>query len=120
MEKAQQAASKTTAPTPPKSMHYTHIMTISSNKHKRQTVTNYKQHKHIVPHDSTKPPKNPRTTNPCTHDPGTHTPCTHAHTNDNPSDQAHTHTHKMTQIQANVLNFVRNLYKICTNFVGNL
>ena len=28
-------------------------MTISNNKHKRQTVTNYKQHKSIVPHDST-------------------------------------------------------------------
>ena len=51
--KAQQAASKTTIPTQPKSRHYTHIMTISSNKHKRQTVTNYKQHKSIVPHDST-------------------------------------------------------------------
>ena len=52
-DEAQQAASKTTVPTQPKSRHYTHIMTISSNKHKRQTVTNYKQHKSIVPHDST-------------------------------------------------------------------
>ena len=50
---AQQAASKTAIPTQPKSRHYTHIMTISSNEHKRQTVTNYKQHKSIVPHDST-------------------------------------------------------------------
>ena len=52
-EEAQQAASKTTIPTQSRSRHYTHIMTISSNKHKRQTVTNYKQHKGIVPHDST-------------------------------------------------------------------
>ena len=52
-DEAQQAASKTTVPTQPKSRHYTHIMTISSNKHKRQTVTNYKHHKSIVPHDST-------------------------------------------------------------------
>ena len=51
--KAQQAASKTTIPTQPKRRHYTHIMTISSNKHKRQTVTNYKQHKSSVPDDST-------------------------------------------------------------------
>ena len=51
--KAQKAASKTTIPTQPKSGHYTHIMTISSNKYKRQTVTNCKQHKSIVPHDST-------------------------------------------------------------------
>ena len=50
---AQQAASKTAIPTQPKSRHYTHIMTSSSNEHKRQTVTNYKQHKSIVPHDST-------------------------------------------------------------------
>ena len=52
-DEAQQAASKTTVPTQPKSRHYTHIMTFSSNIHKRQTVTNYKQHKSIVPHDST-------------------------------------------------------------------
>ena len=52
-DEEQQAASKTTVPTKPKSRHYTHIMTISSNKHRRQTVTNYKQHKSIVPHDST-------------------------------------------------------------------
>ena len=50
---AQQAASKTTIPTQPKSRHYTHIMTISSNEHKRQKATNYKHHKSIVPHDST-------------------------------------------------------------------
>ena len=53
---AQQAASKTAIPTQPKSRHYTHIMTISSNEHKRQKATNYKQHKiiqYIVPHDST-------------------------------------------------------------------
>ena len=52
-DKVQQAASKTMIPTQPKSRHYTHIMTISSNKHKRQKATNYKQHKSIVPHDST-------------------------------------------------------------------
>ena len=52
-DEAQQAASKTTVPTQPKSRHYTHIMTISSNKHKHQAVTNYNQHKSIVPHDST-------------------------------------------------------------------
>ena len=52
-EKHSSSASKTTVPTQPKSRHYTHIMTISSDKHKRQTVTNYKQHKNIVPHDST-------------------------------------------------------------------
>ena len=52
-DEAQQAASKTTVPTQPKSRHYTHTMTISSNKHKQQTVTNYKKHKSIVPHDST-------------------------------------------------------------------
>ena len=50
--KAQQAASKTTIPTQPKSRHYTHIMIIGSNKHKRRTVTNYKEHKSIVPDDS--------------------------------------------------------------------
>ena len=52
-DEAQQAASQTTVPTQPKSRHYTHIMTINSNKYKRQTVTNYKEHKSIVPHDST-------------------------------------------------------------------
>ena len=52
-DEAQQAASKTTIPTQRKSRHYTHIMTISSTEHKQQTVTNYKQHKSIVPHDST-------------------------------------------------------------------
>ena len=93
-DEAQQAASKTTIPTQPKSRHYTHITTISSNKHKRQTVTYYKQHKRIVPHDSTKGTHNPRTTNACTYNPQTHTPCTHAHTNNNPSDQAHPPTHK--------------------------
>ena len=50
---AQQAASKATIPTQPKSRHYTHIMTISSNKYKRLTVTNFTHHKSIVPHDST-------------------------------------------------------------------
>ena len=96
-------------------------MTISSNKHKQQTVTNYKQHKSIVPHDSTKSPKNPRTTNTCTCYPGTHTPCTHAHTNNNPSDQAHPHTHnndtsscKLFELRAK---FVRSSYEIRTNFV---
>ena len=92
--KAQQAASKTTIPTRPKSRHYTHIMTISSNKHKQRTVTNHKQHKSMVPHDSTKGTHKPRTTNTCTYHPCTHTPCTHAHTNKNPSDQAHPPTHK--------------------------
>ena len=96
-------------------------MTFSSNKHKRQTVTNYKQHKSIVPHDSTKPPKNPRTTNACTYHPGTHTPCTHAHTNNNPSDQAHPHTHKNDTNSCKLFelrtNFVRNSYEIRTKFV---
>ena len=92
-DKAQQAAGKTKIPTQPKSKHYTHIMTVSSNKHKRQTVTNYKQHKSIAPHDSTKGTRNPRTTNACTYHPRKHTPCTHAHTNNNPCDQAHPHTH---------------------------
>ena len=96
-------------------------MTFSSNKHKRQTVTNYKQHKSIVPHDSTKPPKNPRTTNACTYHPGTHTPCTHAHTNNNPSDQAHPHTHKNDTNSCKLFelrtNFVRISYEIRTKFV---
>ena len=118
---AQQAASKTAIPTQPKSRHYTHIMTISSNEHKRQTVTNYKQHKSIVPHDSTKPPKNPRTTNACTYYPGTHTPCTHAHTNNNPSDQAHPHTHKNDTSSCQLFElrakFVRSSYEFRTKFV---
>ena len=96
-------------------------MTFSSNKHKRQTVTNYKQHKSIVPHDSTKPPKNPRTTNACTYHPGTHTPCTHAHTNNNPSDQAHPHTHKNDTNSCKLFElrtiFVRISYEIRTKFV---
>ena len=96
-------------------------MTFDSNKHKRQTVTNYKQHKSIVPHDSTKPPKNPRTTNACTYHPGTHTPCTHAHTNNNPSDQAHPHTHKNDTNSCKLFelrtNFVRNSYEIRNNRV---
>ena len=96
-------------------------MTISSNKHKRQTVTNYKQHKSIVPHDSTKPPKNPRTTNACTYYPGTHTRCTHAHTNNNPSDQAHPHAHKNDTSSCKLFElrakFVRSSYEIRTNFV---
>ena len=118
---AQQAASKTAIPTQSKSRHYTHIITISSNKHKRRTVTNYKGHKSIVPHDSTKPPKNPRTTNACTYHPGTHTPCTHAHTNNNPSNQAHPHTHnndtnscKLFELCAK---FVRSSYELRTKFV---
>ena len=118
---AQQAASKTAIPTQPKSRHYTHIMTISTNKHKRKTVTNYKQNKSIVPLDSTKPPKNPRTTNACTYYPGTHTPCTHAHTNNNPSDQAHPHTHKNDTSSCKLLElrakFVRSSYEFRTNFV---
>ena len=96
-------------------------MTISSNKHKRQTFTNYKRHKSIIPHDSTKPPKNPRTTNACTYHPGTHTPCTHAHTNNNPSDHAHPHTHKNDTSSCKLFElrakFVRNSYEIRTNFV---
>ena len=92
-------------------------MTISSNKHKRQTITNYKQHKSIVPHDSTKPPKNPRTSNACTYHPGTHTPCTHAHTNNNPSDQAHPHTYKNDTNSCKLFQFVRNSYEIRTKFV---
>ena len=62
-DEAQQAASKTMVPTQPKSRHYTHIMTISSNKHKRQIVTNYKQHKSIVPHEfnNRHPPIQPST-----------------------------------------------------------
>ena len=52
-DKAQQAASRTTIPIQPKSRHYTHIMTISSNEQKRQTAPNYKQQKSIIPRDST-------------------------------------------------------------------
>ena len=108
-------------PTQPKSRHYTHIMTISSDKHKQQAVINYRQHKRIVPHDSTKRPKNPRTSNACTYHPDTHTPYTHAHTNNNLSDQAQpdtdkndTNSCKLFEIRAKI---IRNSYEFRTKFV---